>query len=253
MLPLRLIAITALTSGLLHAANPNVIVILTDDMGWGELHHYRANFALNGSNLKPEGEAIAMIAAIDDGVGKIVQKLRHHEIDRNTLIMFTSDNGAPLKITKPDSPVSSLDFAATANAAAGLATAAELDGVNLAPFLTGQNPAAPHAQLCWRFWNQAAIREGRWKYLTAGGTGVLFDLETDAHEGNNLIQEQPERAATLRSKPAEWTAQFKPPGIPAKPRNDQESRWYEHYFPHQNHDPQKPSGRHHGAWTRRMF
>lgn len=312
-----------------------------DEFFWGELQQYRANFALDGSDLKPAGEsismpedfrievqtraavtfiernhskpfylhigyygphtpleatrkyldrfpgemperrryALAMIAAIDDGVGEIMQKLREHGLEKNTLIMFTSDNGAPLKITKTDSPVtsdpggwdgslntpwigekgmlseggirvpmlfswagtlpagkvyphpvSSLDFTATATAAAGLPTATELDGVNLAPFLTGENPATPHAQLCWRFWNQAAIREGRWKYLSAGGTGFLFDLEDDAHERKNLITEQPERATALRAKLAEWTAQFNPSGIPQKPINDQESAWYQHYF-----------------------
>jgi arylsulfatase A-like enzyme len=312
-----------------------------DEFFWGELKQYRANFALDGRELKPAGEvismpddfridvqtraavsfiernhakpfylhigyygphtplesprkyldrfpgkmperrryALAMLAAIDDGVGEIMQKLGEHGIDKNTLVIFTSDNGAPLKITKSDTPVnsdpggwdgslntpwvgekgmlseggirvpmvfswpgtlpagrvyqhpvSSLDFAATANAIAGLPVAAELDGVNLIPFLTGENTGVPHSHLYWRFWNQAAIREGRWKYLSAGGTGFLFDLGSDAHEGKNLITEQPERAAALRSKLAEWTAQFKPPGIPEKPRNDQESKWYQHYF-----------------------
>ncbi len=312
-----------------------------DEFFWGELKNYRANFSLDGRDLKPEGEAIsmpedfridvqtraavtfiernhakpfylhigfygphtpleatrkyldrfpgnmpgrrryalAMLAAIDDGVGEIMGKLREHGIDKNTLVIFTSDNGAPLKITKADTPVnsdpggwdgslntpwigekgmlseggirvpmifswpgtlpagkvyqhpvSSLDFAATANAIAGLPATKELDGVNLLPFLTGENTEPPHAQLYWRFWTQAAIREGRWKYLSAGGTGFLFDLEGDAHESKNLIADQPERAAALRAKLAEWTTQFNPAGIPNKPRNDQEAKWYQHYF-----------------------
>jgi arylsulfatase A-like enzyme len=47
---------------------------------------------------------LAMLAAIDDGVGEIVETLRKHKIDENTLIFFISDNGAPLKITKADLP-----------------------------------------------------------------------------------------------------------------------------------------------------
>lgn len=49
--------------------------------------------------------ALAMISAIDDGVGQIMKKLDQHGIDDNTLIFFIGDNGAPLKITMPDDPV----------------------------------------------------------------------------------------------------------------------------------------------------
>lgn len=229
--------------------------------------------------------ALAMLAAIDDGVGEILAKLREHDLEKNTLILFTSDNGAPLKITKEDSPingdaggwdgslndpwigekgmlseggirvpmlfswkgtlpagktftqpVSSLDFAATANAIAGLPATTTLDGVNLMPFLTGENPAAPHADLYWRFWSQAAIRQGKWKYLSTGSHGdYLFDLESDAHETRNLIAEHRDQATALRAKLEKWTAQFQPPGIPKKSDNPQEEKWYQHYFQSQPH------------------
>jgi uncharacterized sulfatase len=39
---------------------------------------------------------LAMISAMDDGVGKIMRSLRHYGIEENTLIFFLSDNGAPL-------------------------------------------------------------------------------------------------------------------------------------------------------------
>jgi arylsulfatase A-like enzyme len=39
-------------------------------------------------------------------VGRIQAKLREHDLDRNTLIFFTSDNGAPLK-GKKDVPINS--------------------------------------------------------------------------------------------------------------------------------------------------
>lgn len=50
--------------------------------------------------------ALAMLAAIDDGVGEIKQTLKDLKIDKNTLIFFISDNGAPLKIYKEDKPIS---------------------------------------------------------------------------------------------------------------------------------------------------
>lgn len=49
--------------------------------------------------------ALAMISAVDDGVGSILNKLDQHGIDDNTLIFFIGDNGAPLKLTMPDDPV----------------------------------------------------------------------------------------------------------------------------------------------------
>ena len=50
--------------------------------------------------------ALAMISAIDDGVGKIKEVLKKLQIEKNTLIFFISDNGAPLKIYKEDKPIS---------------------------------------------------------------------------------------------------------------------------------------------------
>jgi arylsulfatase A-like enzyme len=49
--------------------------------------------------------ALAMISAIDDGVGRIMASLAKRGIDDNTLVFFISDNGAPLKLTMPDDPV----------------------------------------------------------------------------------------------------------------------------------------------------
>ena len=48
---------------------------------------------------------LAMLAAMDDGVGRIKETLREHNIEDNTLIVFLSDNGAPLKINKEDLPL----------------------------------------------------------------------------------------------------------------------------------------------------
>lgn len=49
-------------------------------------------------------KALSMISAMDDGVGRIRKKLAEHGIDKNTLIFFISDNGAPLKIHMKDEP-----------------------------------------------------------------------------------------------------------------------------------------------------
>lgn len=49
--------------------------------------------------------ALAMISAVDDGVGRVMQKLKDYEIDENTLVFFIADNGAPLKLDMKDDPV----------------------------------------------------------------------------------------------------------------------------------------------------
>ncbi len=49
--------------------------------------------------------ALAMIAAMDDGVGLVVETLKRHGLDEKTLIFYMADNGAPLKIHKVDSPL----------------------------------------------------------------------------------------------------------------------------------------------------
>jgi len=48
---------------------------------------------------------LAMMSAIDDGVGRIVSKLKDYGIYDNTIIFFISDNGAPLKLYKEDLPI----------------------------------------------------------------------------------------------------------------------------------------------------
>lgn len=49
-------------------------------------------------------KALAMISAIDDGVGAVMQTLREYGLEEKTLVFLIGDNGAPLKIHKEDAP-----------------------------------------------------------------------------------------------------------------------------------------------------
>ena len=49
-------------------------------------------------------QALAMISAMDDGVGAIVAELKELKLTEKTLIFYIGDNGAPLKIHKDDAP-----------------------------------------------------------------------------------------------------------------------------------------------------
>jgi len=61
-------------------------------------------------NIKSERrkQGLAMISAIDDGVGNIVATLKDNGLLDSTMIVFISDNGAPLRINmREDGPVTS--------------------------------------------------------------------------------------------------------------------------------------------------
>ena len=51
-------------------------------------------------------QGLALLKAMDDAVGSLVQTLRKHGIEKNTLILFAGDNGAPGKQTH-NSPIGS--------------------------------------------------------------------------------------------------------------------------------------------------
>lgn len=248
-------------------------------------------------------KALAMLSAVDDGVGGILESLDEYGIAENTLIFFIGDNGAPLKIHKEDAPgngpgwdgslndplngekgtvieggnrtpflvywknhflggqvynypVISLDVAATAVALAGLPHAPELDGVNLDPFLRGEKTGAPHDALYWRWMGQAAIREGKWKYIQGGARRYLFDLDKDIGEKKSLIESHPEIADRLQKRLSEWASTLNPPGL-SDPLPAAGSNYFDHYldgrpsshpkFKPASTDGEKTPGNGHGA------
>jgi arylsulfatase A-like enzyme len=189
----------------------------------------------------------AMMAAMDDGVGQVLDKLRKEKLLDNTLLFFISDNGGPTRQTTSsneplrgfkgqvleggiripymvqwpgrvpvgktyDQPVVSLDMFATAVAAAG-AKAPEgraLDGVDLLPCLSGRNDKPPHEALHWRFGRQHAIRRGNWKLLKTpqGASEELYNLADDIAEARNLAAEKPEMAKELSEAWSKWNSQM---------------------------------------------
>lgn len=65
--------------------------------------HYKDRFP--GPMPERRRAALGMLAAVDDGVGRITAALEKHGLTRQTLVFFIGDNGAPLKIHKQDSPL----------------------------------------------------------------------------------------------------------------------------------------------------
>jgi arylsulfatase A-like enzyme len=115
-----------------------------------------------------------------------------------------------------DQPVIQIDILPTALAAAQVELPADsnIEGVNLLPYLSGENDEPPHDALYWRFGQQMAIRKGDWKLVrydprVDGMTGratepKLYNLAKDLGETNNLMDSEPERAAALQAAWDEW-------------------------------------------------
>lgn len=229
---------------------------------------------------KERRQALAMIAAMDDGLGQIRAKLRAMGQDKRTLIFFISDNGAPLKpgawdgsLNTPligekgmltdggvrvpfvtawpgrlpsglvyESVVSTLDVAATAVALAGLPKDQQLDGVNLLPFLCGGDQSAPHEALYWRWRSQAAILEFPWKLIRLGADEkFLFNVTQPGGETVNLIRDQPDTAARLDAKLQAWTAGLRPPGLPKELHPQDEYFFQTHVTKTASPAPSKPA------------
>ena len=51
---------------------------------------------------------------------------------------------------------------------------------------------------------QRAARVGRWKYVRDGAIDLLFDLDADPGERENLGYREPARLADLRERLARW-------------------------------------------------
>ena len=202
-------------------------------------------FHLHGGNIDTYRR---MIHHMDEGIGRLMELLRAEGLERDTLVVFTSDNGGerfsdnwPLVGGKMDlteggirvpwiahwpaviAPGSistqtcmTMDWSATMLDAAGAPAAAShpLDGRSLMPMLrdaTWRNDQP----LFWRMNHrgQRAMRHGPWKYLRVDGHDYLFNLEGDERERANLAPIAPERLAAMVQAWEAWEATMPP--IPA--------------------------------------
>lgn len=149
----------------------------------------------------PRGLYGDVVEEIDDGVGRIIATLRELELEQNTIVLFTSDNGpwlrfathggtaGPLRAGKgttfeggqrvptifwspgriPAGVVtdmgSTLDLLATfaAFAEAEAPTDRKLDSYDLTPALTGTGPSPRTEFYHWAFGELHAVRSGPWK------------------------------------------------------------------------------------------
>jgi arylsulfatase A-like enzyme len=178
-------------------------------------------------------------------IGRVLEALRTRDVNNNTIVVFTSDNGGerfsdtwpftgkktellegglriPAIIRWPerirarhgtDQVAIGMDWMPTLLAAAGTQPDKDYpsDGMNLLPALTG-DVAAVRRTLFWRyrFNEQRALRDGDTKYLRISGNTFLFNVVEDPLERANLKNRQPEVFKKLATQYDAWNATMLP-------------------------------------------
>ena len=192
----------------------------------------------SGGSLKVYAE---MMKSLDAGIGRVLETLKTTGLEKNTLVIFTSDNGGerfsfnwpftgqkmdlheggvrvPAIVRWPgitsaakasDQPVITMDWSATMVAAAGARpdTNYPLDGEDLTSFLRGQR--APFDRtFYWRTARQGAMRSGKWKYIREEKSDLLYDLAMDEHEQASYNESHPDVLADMRKRFNSWESQM---------------------------------------------
>ena len=173
-----------------------------------------------------------MIHHMDEGIGWVMQALRQHGLERDTLVVFTSDNGGerfsdnwPLVGGKMDlteggirvpwiahwpavirpgqvsaQPCMTMDWSATMIEAGRAGPPRLCAGRGVAAAGAAAARARFARPLHWRMNHrgQRALRDGDWKYLRVDGHDYLFNLPADERERANLAGREPGRLVAMR-------------------------------------------------------
>jgi arylsulfatase A-like enzyme len=185
----------------------------------------------------------SMMQRLDQGVGRIMGALHDGGLERDTLVVFTSDNGGerysyswplsngkgslreggirvPAIVFRPgrvlagrttDLTTISMDWTATLMSIGGATPdpAYPLDGRDLSPLFRGEQAGLVRS-LFWRTRDEDAARRERWKYFRTGSDEALYDIPHDPGEGADLAAYEPEMLKSLRAEFEEWNRQMLP-------------------------------------------
>lgn len=197
----------------------------------------------------------AMIRSLDRNIGRILEALRERGLADDTLVLFTSDNGAPHYVNlgarnapyrgwkatyfeggirvpfymrwpaglpkgaRVAGPAAHFDIFATAAAASGVAVPQDrtIDGVDLLPFARGEQSGRPHERIFWRTDRYLTLREGDWKLQSSALPKIdrLYDLALDPLEKRNLANSEPAKLAAMKATLARIDAEQATPLWPS--------------------------------------
>ena len=186
-------------------------------------------FHLHGGNVHTYRR---MIHHMDEGIGWVMQALRQHGLERDTLVVFTSDNGGerfsdnwPLVGGKMDlteggirvpwiahwpavirpgqvsaQPCMTMDWSATMIGRGARRPTPPMRWTGCRCCRCCSSPRAFARPLHWRMNHrgQRALRDGDWKYLRVDGHDYLFNLPADERERANLAGREPGRLVAMR-------------------------------------------------------
>ena len=190
----------------------------------------------------------SMMKSMDAGIGRVLRALGRAKLERNTLVIFTSDNGGerysyhwPFSFQKlylneggirvpaivrwtgvvpvgrvTEQPAITMDWTATILSVTGTKPdpGYPLDGEDLLPVCRGARPLYDRT-FFWRTQSRDAARVGNWKYLKDSGNERLFDLSVDPGEKNDLRSQRGPVFEKIRDQYLAWNAQMLPRRPPA--------------------------------------
>ena len=179
------------------------------------------------------------VQSVDDNVGRLMDYLKANGLDKNTIVIYTSDQGfflgehgwfdkrwmyeesfrTPLIIKWPGvtnkktttaSMVQNLDFAETILDMAGLPIPADMQGKSIVPLLKGKQKGNLHDALYYHFYENLehkvtkhiGVRTDRYKlvYFYENGDWELYDLAKDQKEMKNVYNDPAYKAVVKTMK-----------------------------------------------------
>jgi arylsulfatase A-like enzyme len=182
----------------------------------------------------------AMMKSLDEAVGNIMKALDDAQLSKNTIVIFTNDNGGekfsdmgglanskmsvweggirvpafvrwPGKIQPGSSTKQvavTMDWTATMLVIAGAKPHNNfpLDGIDLLPVLTSKKQPVER-ELYWRITqrkNEKAVRYGDWKFIVDARGEYLFNMATDQGEKYDLKNTHKDIADKLKKLLTDW-------------------------------------------------
>jgi arylsulfatase A-like enzyme len=183
---------------------------------------------------------LATVQSVDDGIGRLLEALDREKLAKNTIVIYTSDQGfflgdhglfdkrfmyepslrmpflvrwpAAIKPgTRSDAIGLNVDFAPTFLDAAGVPANAEMQGASLLPVLRGQTPKDWRTSMYYRYYHDPGDHNTRAHYGLRTGTHKLiyfwkkdqwelFDLVKDPNELHNLYGQPGQEKLTATLK-----------------------------------------------------
>jgi arylsulfatase A-like enzyme len=181
-------------------------------------------------------EYYALITHLDRSVGRLIQKLKEKGLDKNTLIIFTSDNGLALgshgllgkqsvyehsmrvplimagkgipQNKKVDAFTYLFDMFPTLCNYVGVPQPTGIDGKSILPIIQGKTKSVRSYILNAYMDFQRSVRDERYKLIRypAVDHTLLFDLQNDPYELANLAK-KPEHAQRMQALLAQMKVQ----------------------------------------------